>query len=69
MRSWRYQSSVHENETGSLYFGPLRKRSLSVSFHTILRSPVTIWPHLQNCVKIAMAKMKWSLCPNYLRIY
>ena len=35
----------HENETDSLYFGPLRKRSLSLSFCTILRSPVTTWPH------------------------
>ena len=35
----------HENETGSLNFGPLRKRSLSMSFCTILRSPVTTWPH------------------------
>ena len=35
----------HENETVSLYFGPLRKRSRSLSFRTILRSPVTIWPH------------------------
>ena len=35
----------HENETGSLNFGPLRKRSLRLSFCTILRSPVTTWPH------------------------
>ena len=35
----------HENETGSLNFGPLRKKSLSFSFRTILRSPVTTWPH------------------------
>ena len=35
----------HENETGSLNFGPLRKRSLSFSFCTVLRSPVTTWPH------------------------
>ena len=35
----------HENETGSLNFGPLRKRSLSLSFCKILRSPVTTWPH------------------------
>ena len=35
----------HENETGSLNFGPLRKRSLGLSFCTILRSPVTTWPH------------------------
>ena len=35
----------HENETGYLYFGPLRKRSRSLSFRTVLRSPVTIWPH------------------------
>ena len=35
----------HENETGSLYFGHLRKRSRSLSFRTLLRSPVTIWPH------------------------
>ena len=35
----------HENETGSLNFGPLRKRSLSLSFCTILRSPVATWPH------------------------
>ena len=35
----------HENETGSLNFRPLRIRSLSFSFCTILRSPVTIWPH------------------------
>ena len=34
----------HENEKGSLNFGHLRKRSLSFSF-TILRSPVTTWPH------------------------
>ena len=32
----------HENETGSLYFGPLRRRSRSLSFRTILRSPVHI---------------------------
>ena len=32
----------HENETGSLKLGPLCKRSLSFSFRTILRSPVTI---------------------------
>ena len=35
----------HENETGSLNFGPLRKRSLSFSFRTILRSLVTTWSH------------------------
>ena len=35
----------HKNETGSLYFGPFRKISRSLSFRTILRSPVTIWPH------------------------
>ena len=35
----------HENETGSLNFGPLRKRYLSLSFCTILRYPVTTWPH------------------------
>ena len=35
----------HEYETGSLYFGPLLKRSLSFTLRTILRSPVTIWPH------------------------
>ena len=35
----------HENETGSLNFGPLRKRSLSLSFLMILRSPVTTWSH------------------------
>ena len=34
-----------ENETGSLYFGPLRKRSCSLSIRTILRSPVMIWLH------------------------
>ena len=34
----------HENETASLNFGPLRKRSLSFTFCTILRSPVTTWP-------------------------
>ena len=41
----------HENETDSLNFGPLRKRSLSFSFRTILRSPVTTWPHgvYRNC--------------------
>ena len=31
--------------TGSLNFGPLRKISLNLSFCTILRSPVTTWPH------------------------
>ena len=31
----------HENETGSLKFGPLRKRSRSFSFRTILRSPAS----------------------------
>ena len=35
----------HENETGYLYFGPLRKTSFSFWLRTILRSPVTIWPH------------------------
>ena len=35
----------HENETGSLYFGPLRKTSFSFWLRTILRSPVIIWPH------------------------
>ena len=35
----------HENETDSLYFGSLRKRSRSLSFRTILRSPVTIRLH------------------------
>ena len=35
----------HENETGFLYFEPLCKRSLSILKRTILRSPVTIWPH------------------------
>ena len=34
-----------KNETGSLNFGPLCKRSLSFSFRTIVRSPVTTWPH------------------------
>ena len=33
----------HENETGSLNFGPLCKGSLSLSFCTILRYPVTKW--------------------------
>ena len=34
----------HENETGSLYFGPCAKH-LCGRLRTILRSPVTIWPH------------------------
>ena len=40
-----------EYETGSLYFGPLLKRSLSFTLRTILRSHVTIWPHgaYRNC--------------------
>ena len=43
--------SGHDYETGSLYFGPLLKRSLSLILRTILRSPVTIWPHgaYRNC--------------------
>ena len=32
-------------ETGSLYVGPLLKTSLSFWLRTMLRSPVTIWPH------------------------
>ena len=32
----------HVNETCYLYFGPLWKKSLSLSFRTILRSPVII---------------------------
>ena len=41
----------HEYETGSLYFWPLLKRSLSFTLRTILRSPVTIWSHgaYRNC--------------------
>ena len=41
----------HEYETGSLYFGPLRKISLSLILRTILRAPVTKWPHgaYRNC--------------------
>ena len=41
----------HEYETGSLYLGPLLKRSLSFTLRTILRSPETIWPHgaYRNC--------------------
>ena len=35
----------HENETWSLYFGPLRKRSLSFWLRTMLRPSVTMWPH------------------------
>ena len=35
----------HGNERGSVNFGPLRKRYLSLSFCTIPRSPVTTWPH------------------------
>ena len=35
----------HKYVTGSLYFGPLFKRSLSFMLRTILRSPVTIWLH------------------------
>ena len=35
----------HKNETGSLNFGPLRKKSLNLSFCTILRALVTTWPH------------------------
>ena len=35
----------HENEKGSLYFGPFRKRSLSFWLRTISRLPVTIWLH------------------------
>ena len=35
----------HENETGYLYFGLLHNISLNFSLRTILRSPVTIWPH------------------------
>ena len=35
----------HENETGSLYFGDLRKTSFRFWLRTILRSPVTIWPY------------------------
>ena len=38
----------HEYETGSLYFGRLLKRSFSFRSLTILRSPVTIWPHGAN---------------------
>ena len=37
-----------ENETGSLNLGPLRKRSLSLSFCTILRSPVTKWLRIRR---------------------
>ena len=35
----------HENEPGSLYFGPLRKWSIRFWLRTMLRSPITIWPH------------------------
>ena len=35
----------HEHETGSLYFGPLLRISLSFILRTILISPVHIWPH------------------------
>ena len=35
----------HKYDTGSLYFGTLIKRSLSLILRTILWSPVTIWPH------------------------
>ena len=35
----------HQNETGTLYFGPLRKRPLSCWLWTICRSPETIGPH------------------------
>ena len=41
----------HEYESGSLYFGFLLKRFLSLILRTKLRSPVTIWPHgaYRNC--------------------
>ena len=48
----------HENETGSLKFGPLRKRSLSFSFCTILRSPVTTWP--QGAYRNSALRIKHS---------
>ena len=35
----------HDNETGSQYFGQMRKRYLSLWLQTTLRSPVTLWPH------------------------
>ena len=35
----------NEYEIDSLYFGPLLKIYFSFIFRTILRSPVTIWPH------------------------
>ena len=38
----------HENETGPLYFGPLRKRSLSFRLRTILRSPLTKYGHMER---------------------
>ena len=41
----------HKYETDSLYFWSLLKRYLSFILRTILRSPVTIWPHgaYRNC--------------------
>ena len=35
----------HEYDTGNLYFGSMRKRSLSLKSRTTLRSTVTMWPH------------------------
>ena len=40
---WFFKFWCHENETGSLYFGPLRKIFLSFWLRTMLKSPVTTW--------------------------
>ena len=65
----------HENKTGSLTFGPLRKRSLSFSFRAILGSPVTTWPHgaYRNCepeqvqVRGFLERLLKSICCRLLQ--
>ena len=50
----------HEYETGSLYFGPLLKRSPSFTLRTILRSPVTIsvYGHMERTAIVNQSSCK-----------
>ena len=47
----------HENETGSLYVGPLRKRSRKLSFRTILRS-LSLCDHMEHTETMSQSRNK-----------
>ena len=58
----------HEYETGSLYFGPLLKRSLSFTLLTILISPVTIWPNGAYRKLWIRAVARWEILGKTLKV-